>query len=184
MMVLTRRSYLKAGVAAARLEPETRAIEIKMAAVTWAFFDEFSKDADIAVEAYIARQLEALVAERMAEAKVFSDALATSAQRPSRIAYSPHMSKTLYFMQRGTGGPIKIGVSRNVGMRQKGLQNGSAEQVHVLAQVAQSSDINEKELHKRFAHCRKKGEWFEPTPELLAFIDTLRQPADTERRQA
>lgn len=71
----------------------------------------------------------------------------------------------VYFMRRER--LIKIGVSTWPSRRAQGL-NAS-----ILAMTPGSYGL-ERELHERFAALRQHGEWFEPGPELLAYINELR----------
>jgi hypothetical protein len=72
-----------------------------------------------------------------------------------------------YFIQSPEGGPIKIGVSSTPRRRLKQLQTGSPVPLEIVGLI----DGNvEDELHRQFAQCRKHGEWFDPTPELISYI--------------
>lgn len=82
-----------------------------------------------------------------------------------------HSGETvLYVVQRGDGGPIKVGISRNLKSRVEQLQSGNAERLRV-ARVYKMTDV-EKSIH---AHLEKSGrlngEWF--PAELLAMIDRI-----------
>jgi hypothetical protein len=78
--------------------------------------------------------------------------------------------RTVYFIQAVQGGPIKIGVAEDVDARLSALQTGSPLPLRVLAILPSSGRYGEAQLHQRFAATRLHGEWFEATPELLAFI--------------
>lgn len=73
----------------------------------------------------------------------------------------------VYFIRCGTEGPIKIGKAKNVAHRRNLLQIGCPDELHILGTLDHHS---EADLHVRFAHSRRRGEWFDATPELLAFI--------------
>lgn len=73
----------------------------------------------------------------------------------------------IYFAQVGTGGPIKIGFSRDVRRRLAALQTGHSERLNVL-RVYEGSQDDERSLHQRFAAYRENGEWFAPAPEILS----------------
>lgn len=75
----------------------------------------------------------------------------------------------VYFMQGESGGPIKIGKTTDVDARRAGVQTGHPDLLRVLAVVSGELD-EEKRLHLRFRKSRLKGEWFKPTPDLLAHI--------------
>lgn len=74
-----------------------------------------------------------------------------------------------YFVLAETTRLIKIGKARNVQARLKALKSVSPDVLTLLA-VVDGSVYPEDELHRRFDANRKHGEWFVPTPELLAFI--------------
>ena len=78
--------------------------------------------------------------------------------------------RSVYFIQPVDGGPIKIGIAAHVLGRLSGLQTGSPVELRVLGVIPGVRQSYEAELHERFAATRRHGEWFEPTPELMAFI--------------
>lgn len=82
----------------------------------------------------------------------------------------------VYFIQAGFSGDIKIGFSYNIEKRLKVLQTSHSEKLRILAAL-NGDRIVELELHQRFGSYRKKGEWFEPHPELMQFISVLIAPA-------
>ncbi|MBN1430422.1 MAG: GIY-YIG nuclease family protein [Anaerolineae bacterium] len=90
-----------------------------------------------------------------------------------KIASSFSVERTstsvVYFIQSSTGGLIKIGTAINANRRLAEIQNMSPVPLRILA-VIPGDCRKEAELHKRFAHLRRHGEWFEPTIELLDFI--------------
>lgn len=82
---------------------------------------------------------------------------------------------TLYFVRRGSDGAIKIGITTDLRRRIAGLrsQHGS---MTVLATV-EGARTREKLAHLVFADVRLDGEFFQPTPELLSFIEQYGTPA-------
>lgn len=78
-------------------------------------------------------------------------------------------ASSVYFIRAGVDGDIKIGVSTNVSTRLRMLQNAAPDELHLLG-VFPGSYEDESALHMRFAQHRRRGEWFKPVPELLAFI--------------
>jgi len=77
--------------------------------------------------------------------------------------------RVVYFIQRGSDGPVKIGFSKNPKGRLASLQTGIPERLHMLATVPGGKE-EEQRLHRRFGpHCIQ-GEWFHPAPELMAYI--------------
>lgn len=75
----------------------------------------------------------------------------------------------VYFIQRGEDGPVKIGYSKNVRGRLSQLQGGMPERLRLLG-VLDGGKTEEHRLHRYFAAHAISGEWFNPAPELLAFI--------------
>lgn len=78
----------------------------------------------------------------------------------------------VYFIQDESG-PIKIGVSfGDPWSRYRSIQTGNPRDVHPLGMVEfdQHALDLEGDLHARFASSRVRGEWFDPTPELLTYI--------------
>lgn len=72
----------------------------------------------------------------------------------------------VYFVQRGDGGPIKIGFSCIPSVRISQLQVGCAEKLIVLACVRGNVKL-EGALHDKLADHALRGEWFTPHPEVL-----------------
>jgi Meiotically up-regulated gene 113 len=85
----------------------------------------------------------------------------------------------VYFLQRGTAGPIKIGSSLSVAKRILAIQVSSAERCELLGVVCGGGAKLEKQLHRKFSACRLSGEWFSPTDELMAEI--IRLAADNRK---
>lgn len=79
--------------------------------------------------------------------------------------------RSVYFISPVGGGLIKIGVAGDVAGRLESLQTGSPVLLEVRAVITDGGEALELSLHKRFAASRRHGEWFEPTPELLALIE-------------
>jgi hypothetical protein len=79
-----------------------------------------------------------------------------------------------------SGGPVKIGVARDVRQRLCDLQAACPYKLEVWAAVAGSYGL-ERDYHMRFATYRLHGEWFERVPEILAEIDRLNGPRSSAR---
>lgn len=84
----------------------------------------------------------------------------------------------VYFAQRDSDGAIKIGKTSSKG---KGCKERIVRlcQLPVRATSLLEIPVGEKEIdayrkefafHRQFAHLRVEGEWFQPGPDLLAFI--------------
>jgi hypothetical protein len=76
----------------------------------------------------------------------------------------------VYFAE--AAGRVKIGWSRKVASRVAQLQTGNASPVRLLC-VIPGGRAQERRLHERFAHARLSGEWFEGTPDLMAYIASV-----------
>ena len=70
----------------------------------------------------------------------------------------------VYFIQAGEGGPIKIGVAKDVEKRLKGLQTASPKTLVLLASIPVRGSIKayamERDFHFRLSGYRIRGEWF------------------------
>lgn len=87
----------------------------------------------------------------------------------------------VYFIQHGEGGPVKIGYSNKVVQRFVALQSGSPIQHYYLGNIPGARTL-ERDLHTRFARTHVRGEWFEPTEELLKYIEENRFKPETRWR--
>lgn len=74
----------------------------------------------------------------------------------------------IYFIRAGENGPVKIGRSRDPRRRLADLQVSHHETLCLLA-VMDGDEAEEWTLHRAFPPVR--GEWCEPTPELLDYIE-------------
>lgn len=82
--------------------------------------------------------------------------------------------KYVYFITtEHEGFPVKIGISESHHARFTTLQVALPYRVKVLAVLPTQDAIFERRLHRKFAHLRLEGEWFERAPDLLAYIETL-----------
>lgn len=118
---------------------------------------------------YVENTLPAIGTDRdsFANESSSADHLLTTPLRPERYTY---------FIQAGEGGPIKIGSAKNPGVRCGKMQIGNHEELSILA-IADGLHLKEQWCHQRFAKWRIRGEWFDPCPELLELIETLRTAA-------
>ncbi len=85
---------------------------------------------------------------------------------------STRMPTYVYFIQVGTGGPIKIGFSQDPTQRLASIQHHHPTELRLLA-IMSGGLAEELELHRRFAPHRLRGEWFAPAHELVAFVLSL-----------
>jgi hypothetical protein len=75
----------------------------------------------------------------------------------------------IYFIKRPDDGRIKIGTTAYLTQRLRHLAKECGVDLEVLA-VRDGLFASERSLHRRFAHLRTVGEWFEPGDDLLGFI--------------
>lgn len=75
-----------------------------------------------------------------------------------------------YFVQRGPGGPIKIGRSSQVRARIVQISIACPEEL-ILLGVVQGN--HEARFHRLFGAHRIRGEWFRPDPALLGAIEAI-----------
>lgn len=81
----------------------------------------------------------------------------------------------VYFLQAGTKGPIKIGVTkRGLAKRVKSIQCGCWLKLTVITSIPTGGPALEYELHQDFKHLRLNGEWFRPSAELLNYIASIK----------
>jgi hypothetical protein len=78
---------------------------------------------------------------------------------------------SIYFIQAGPSGPIKIGyTSVNVALRMFRMQPGNHETLRLLGWMPGEYG-DEHRLLKQFASLKTRGEWHRPDVELLTFIN-------------
>ena len=79
----------------------------------------------------------------------------------------------VYFISNGEA--IKIGVSKDVVERMRGLQTASSRPLRLMAFLPGATGRDEAMLHRKFAHLRLNGEWFRPEAELLEYVFGLKR---------
>jgi hypothetical protein len=77
----------------------------------------------------------------------------------------------IYFIE--CAGRIKIGYTKDVADRIKGLSTGSAHDLRLLCSFEGSVDF-ERAIHRRLKTRRLRGEWFEDCTEVRELMDLLR----------
>ena len=82
---------------------------------------------------------------------------------------------SVYFVQAGTDGPIKIGIARNVKTRIDTLQIGNHERLTVL-HASKGDQADEARLHRLLRAHRIRGEWFHPHPDVLRAMQDFAKP--------
>ncbi len=79
----------------------------------------------------------------------------------------------LYAIRLGDDGPIKIGRAKNPKSRIGGLQVACPYPLRLLAEC-DWHDSNELIIHHHLRHSYMRGEWFEPTEDVLAVVSYMR----------
>lgn len=88
------------------------------------------------------------------------------------------MIGSLYFIQEGPGGAIKIGWTGNcVQRRLINLQIGNSNELVLLATIPDVPISEEGAWHVHFGPHKKRSEWFHPSPDLLEAIAARAVPA-------
>ncbi len=78
----------------------------------------------------------------------------------------------VYFVQEIGSGFVKIGRTNNPDVRVHHIQTHSAGKVDLLCVVPGGSRL-EHTFHVAFACLRRRGEWFDPSPAMLALVAEL-----------
>lgn len=87
------------------------------------------------------------------------------------------MLGSLYFIQEGTDGAVKIGwTSNDPERRRDNLQIGNSTQLRLIAIVPDVVQDIEFEWHARFRAHQKRSEWFYPAAALMAAITEQMPP--------
>ena len=94
-----------------------------------------------------------------------------AAEMEVEVIELPPVRSVVYFIQAASGGPVKIGVTTDLGARLSGLQTAHPEQLRVLHSTPGDA-TDEAYFHARFAHLRLRGEWFRHEGTLSAYLET------------
>lgn len=101
------------------------------------------------------------------------------APRKRRPVYGPAME--VYFIQGRLSKLVKIGYGRDAQERLRALRLQSPDELDLLCVIlVDDAQALEAELHKVMEPHRHHGEWFLPTPELMAFINEQAGEYETE----
>lgn len=82
----------------------------------------------------------------------------------------------IYFVRCAATGLVKIGFTLNLQRRLVGLSTGSAAPLECVGVLPGNAEI-ERQLHARFSHLRRRGEWFEVDSELAELLASAK-PAE------
>jgi hypothetical protein len=77
--------------------------------------------------------------------------------------------RAVYFIQEGSDGPIKIGVSSDLQTRMSQLQRWSSQPLKLLFSFP-GDFADERYLHQKFQHFKVKGEYFSPATDIFDYI--------------
>lgn len=88
----------------------------------------------------------------------------------STIRYAHDTNRTIYFVQ-SEGGVIKIGTSKKLSDRPATLEKKHKTRLEILGLRAGTVGA-ELSIHEKFSDEAIGGEWFNPSPRLLSFIET------------
>ena len=87
-----------------------------------------------------------------------------SSGTPSCVRKQPYV----YFVQNEDG-YIKIGTTRHLKSRLVRMQIDNCMKIKLIGKIKGGREL-ESNLHRKFKPYRKRGEWFEGSPELLEYI--------------
>lgn len=79
--------------------------------------------------------------------------------------------RSVYFIRAAASGLIKIGVAGSPASRLKALQTASPVDLTLIATIPGVGQADESRLHELFAEERVRGEWFQPSARLLAYVE-------------
>lgn len=82
---------------------------------------------------------------------------------------------SVYFVQRGHGGPVKIGWAQSIPSRVKSLQISSPETL-ILIRTINGSRAVERWAHHAFAKVRIRGEWFHYHKSMVTWVPVAPPP--------
>ena len=90
--------------------------------------------------------------------------------RQAKIKTIPSTNDIVYFIRDGDC--IKIGHTTDIEERLNTFKIGNHNELKLLKTI-EGGFQKEQELHKKFEHLNKEGEWFFATKELIEFIRSL-----------
>lgn len=79
-----------------------------------------------------------------------------------------------YFIGAADGTEVKIGRSKQPGVRLGQLQTGRPEPLYLYGYIPHKTPNTEKELHEKFAEYRLHGEWFIYSPDIRSYIHDMK----------
>lgn len=100
-------------------------------------------------------------------------ALASAQWRAARPGWRPGQRPGHVYFIQDQDGFIKIGFAIDVKSRLKTLQTGSRQELRLVASIP-GDERSEHELHRRFHRGHVRGEWFNPSEDLVSLIEGVR----------
>lgn len=88
---------------------------------------------------------------------------------------------SVYFIRCKATGAIKIGLSESPWSRLSKMQSDSPGELEMLG-VVEGGLVTEAQMHARFFASHLRGEWFNPTADLVAFTETLSAPEGQRKK--
>ena len=82
----------------------------------------------------------------------------------------------VYFIKAEKTGLIKIGTTKSKSSLGKRLSQLTFENADKLTLLLATEALREDDVHREFYKTRHHGEWFTPTPELIALIELHKRP--------
>ena len=94
------------------------------------------------------------------------------AQRLAEEADKANCEELVYFIAPEQGGPVKIGITKDIRKRFATIQSHSPYKLDIIS-VAPGGRELESHLHTMFFRERLHGEWFEPSERVMWMADTF-----------
>lgn len=88
--------------------------------------------------------------------------------------------RTIYFVQAGLFGPVKIGITNNLERMLEQARRFNPARLRILGIIPDQTAANEAVIQRRFEHHKIRGEWFWPADDLLAFVERETEPCELQ----
>ena len=114
---------------------------------------------------------EVLCRQMLKECQARGSNVVWSSREPSQ-ACRVRRGQSIYFIICRQINRIKIGYSESVGTRIHNHSTACPFPIELLKSIP-GTVADERKLHAKFSHLRRHLEWFEASPELLSYIQSL-----------
>lgn len=111
--------------------------------------------------------------ERAFRTREEAEAFAAEVSGGRAVVDANRERRTLYAIQCGVDGPVKIGITGKLGARMSQLQSASHERL-LLVGVGEGDARDEADLHKALGDERIRGEWYRCSPRVIEAIEHIR----------